>query len=83
MKRLLYLSIFLCTSCVQAQVMSAPDTVIKNLEYVTVKYITGKQKLYHVQYLIKKGNAYYYPNMYPVEVINYKKKDSVEVIVRK
>lgn len=73
----------LCASRAQAQSMSPPDTIIKNLEYVTVKYITGKQKLYHVQYLIKKGKGYFYPNMYPVEVINYKQKDSAEVIVRK
>ena len=59
------------------------DTIIRNLEYVTVHYVTGNQKLFHVQYLVKRGKAFFYPNMYPVQVVNYKQKDSAEVTVKK
>lgn len=59
------------------------DTIISNLEYVTVRYATGDRKLYHVMFLIKRGKEYFYPNMYPVLVKNYKQKDSAEVIVKK
>lgn len=59
------------------------DTLIQNLEYVTVRYATGDRKLYHIMFLIKRGKEYFYPNMYPVLVKNYKQKDSAEVIVKK
>jgi hypothetical protein len=79
MKYIIFILILIRVSYSQ----SPRDTLIKNLEYVTVKYITGEKKLYHMDYLVKRNGSYYYPNMYPVMVINYKQKDSLEVVVKK
>lgn len=59
-----------------------PIVIIRNLEYVTVKTLIWKSKETHVEYLILRDGCYYYPNMSPVQVINYKVKGSPEVKVK-
>lgn len=60
-----------------------PMWVITNLEYVTIRNITGKHKLFHVKYMVLRRGCYYFPNMSPVQVLNYKVKDAPEVFVKK
>jgi hypothetical protein len=60
-----------------------PIWMIDNLEYVTIKNITGKHKLYHVKYLVHKNGCYYFPNLTPVQIVNYKVRGYQEVIVKK
>lgn len=59
-----------------------PMWVITNLEYVTIRNLTGKHKLRHVKYLILRNGCYYFPNISPVEVYNYKVFGLPEVIVK-
>jgi hypothetical protein len=60
----------------------APMKMIWNPEYVTVKTLFWRHRLHHVKYLVVRKGYFYFPDLSPVEVYNYKVKGIPEVIIK-